>query len=80
MEEKGKVIVKWAQEDVEMSNNLLNNIYIYIYIYMYIHTHTYTHTLRHCWFKCVITLHCKTVRFKSLYWLAVRASLTEVDF
>jgi len=25
MEEKDKIIVKWAQEDVEMSNNLLNN-------------------------------------------------------
>jgi len=25
MEEKDKVIVKWAQEDVETSNNLLNN-------------------------------------------------------
>ena len=24
MEEKDKVIVKWAQEDVETSNNLLN--------------------------------------------------------
>jgi len=24
MEEKDKIIVKWAQEDVEMSNNLLN--------------------------------------------------------
>jgi len=30
-----KIIVKWAQEDVETSNNLLNNIYIYIYIYIY---------------------------------------------
>jgi len=45
MEEKGKVIVKWAQEDVEMSNNLLNNIYIYIYIYICIYTHTHTHIL-----------------------------------
>jgi len=25
MEEKYKIIVKWAQEDVETSNNLLNN-------------------------------------------------------
>ena len=25
MEEKDKIIVKWAQEDVETSNNLLNN-------------------------------------------------------
>jgi len=25
MEEKDKVIVKWMQEDVETSNNLLNN-------------------------------------------------------
>jgi len=25
MEEKDKIIVKWAQEDVEMSKNLLNN-------------------------------------------------------
>jgi len=25
MEEKDNVIVEWAQEDVEMSNNLLNN-------------------------------------------------------
>ena len=33
MEEKDKIIVKWAQEDVETSNNQLNNIYIYIYIY-----------------------------------------------
>jgi len=24
MEEKDKIIVKWVQEDVEMSNNLLN--------------------------------------------------------
>jgi len=24
IEEKDKIIVKWAQEDVEMSNNLLN--------------------------------------------------------
>jgi len=24
MEEKDKIIVKWAQEDVETSNNLLN--------------------------------------------------------
>ena len=34
MEEKDKIIVKWAQEDVETSNNLLNNIYTRIYIYM----------------------------------------------
>ena len=26
MEEKDKIIVKWAQEDVETSNNLLNKI------------------------------------------------------
>jgi len=25
MEEKDKIIVKWAQEDVESSNNLLKN-------------------------------------------------------
>ena len=25
MEEEDKIIVKWAQEDVETSNNLLNN-------------------------------------------------------
>jgi len=25
MEEKDKIIVKWTQEDVETSNNLLNN-------------------------------------------------------
>ena len=25
MEEKDKIIVKWAQEDMETSNNLLNN-------------------------------------------------------
>jgi hypothetical protein len=25
MEEKDKIIVKWSQEDVETSNNLLNN-------------------------------------------------------
>jgi len=25
MEEKDKIIVRWAQEDVETSNNLLNN-------------------------------------------------------
>ena len=25
IEEKDKIIVKWAQEDVETSNNLLNN-------------------------------------------------------
>ena len=25
MEEKDKIIVKWAQEDVETSNSLLNN-------------------------------------------------------
>ena len=25
MEEKDKIIVKWVQEDVETSNNLLNN-------------------------------------------------------
>jgi len=25
MEEKDKITVKWAQEDVETSNNLLNN-------------------------------------------------------
>ena len=27
IEEKDKIIVKWAQEDVETSNNLLNNIF-----------------------------------------------------
>ena len=34
MEEEGNIIVKWAQEDVETSYNLLN-IYIYVYIYIY---------------------------------------------
>ena len=28
-EEEDNIIVKWAQEDVETSYNLLNNIYIY---------------------------------------------------
>ena len=28
MEEKDKIIVKWAQEDVETSNSLLNNNWI----------------------------------------------------
>jgi len=30
MEEKDKIIVKWAQKDVETSNNLLNNNKRYI--------------------------------------------------
>ena len=36
MEEKDKIIVKWAQEDVETSNNLLNK-YTYIYIAIFLH-------------------------------------------
>ena len=31
MEEKDKIIVKWAQEDVETSNNLLNKYIFNIY-------------------------------------------------
>ena len=32
MEKEDKIIVKWAQEDVETSNNLLiNNYYYFIY-------------------------------------------------
>ena len=31
MEEEDKLIVKWAQEDVETSNNLLNYYYYYYY-------------------------------------------------
>jgi len=34
MEEEDNIIVKRVQEDVETSNNLINNIYIYIYIYI----------------------------------------------
>jgi len=29
MEEKDKIIVKWVQENVEMSNNLLNKNYMF---------------------------------------------------
>ena len=39
MEEKDKIIVKWAQEDVETPNNLLNNIntiYLLLSIICYI--------------------------------------------
>ena len=36
MEEEDNIIVKWAQEDVETSYNLLNKLYIYIYIYIFI--------------------------------------------
>ena len=45
MEEKNKKIVKWAQEDVEKSNNLLNKcmyvcvclcVCVYVYMYIYI--------------------------------------------
>ena len=32
MEEEDNIIVKWAQEDVETSYNLLNNNNIYIYM------------------------------------------------
>ena len=31
MEEKDKIMLKWAQKDVETSNNLLNKINKYIY-------------------------------------------------
>ena len=41
MEEKDKIIVKWAQEDVETSNNMLNKLYIYICIYYKKHTRTF---------------------------------------
>jgi len=34
MEEKDKIIVKWAQEDVGMSNNLLNNNNMFISLMM----------------------------------------------
>ena len=42
MEEKDKIIVKWAQENVETSNSLLNNNnnnnnnYYYYYYYYYV--------------------------------------------
>jgi len=37
LEEKERMIAKWAQEDVETLDNLLNNNnYIYICIYIYI--------------------------------------------
>jgi len=39
MEEKDKIIVKWAQEDVETSKNMLNKFYIYIYTIRNTHAH-----------------------------------------
>ena len=35
MEEEDNIIVKWAQEDVETSYNLLNKYYYYYYYYYY---------------------------------------------
>ena len=53
MEEEDIITVKWAQEDVETSYNMLN-IYIYIYI-LFIYTHTYTKSLFSCFFHYIVT-------------------------
>jgi len=43
MEEENNIIVKWAQEDVETSYNLLNRLYMYMYIGVYTCVYIYVY-------------------------------------
>jgi len=49
MEEEDNTIVKWAQEDVETSYNLLN---IYIYIYIYVCMYVCSREIHSIYFHC----------------------------